>query len=129
MPKKEKLSVTEKANKDAILNAMKVAGINSATVSYSGSGDSGDTEDTTFSPEGKEDQITVGIVSNDGKTTVKTLKTAIIDYAMMAVDARHGGWENNDGGHGEITFDAKKGVISIEHNDYVVETVTNGYTL
>ena len=50
------------------------------------------------------------------------LDIALSDYAMEAVYQHHRGWENNEGGYGEVIFDCEAGTVRIEHFDYFVES-------
>lgn len=130
MPKKkEKLDPIDQAHKESIFVVLKNAGVKSAVVSYSGSGDSGDAESVTYDPDGTYENITVPIADNDEPPIVKSLDEALIDYAMHLIEDRHGGWENNDGGSGEVTFDVKKGSIHIEHHDYYTESTVSEHSL
>lgn len=71
-------------------------GIKSITFYYSGSGDDGCIDEVCPQPE----NIEVG--------NVKALEELVFDLLP-------GGWENNEGSQGDITFDLITGEISINH--------------
>ena len=47
----------------------------------------------------------------------------VCDVAMSYVSDRHGGWENNEGGFGEVTLTATSVVVN--HSDNIIETVNS----
>jgi len=46
-----------------------------------------------------------------------------------AVSDQHGGWENNEGAEGTVTFDVKEGTLLVEHGSYVMETVWDSHSI
>lgn len=123
-------------NKTLLLEALKRAGAIQATVNYHGGGDEGLCNDAEArTPEGKVVDLSETTVVfrkqhhlNDGQWTTTMVKheqplgCALSDYAMEAVDRYHGGWENGEGGCGEVFFDCEHNTINIKHNNYVIET-------
>jgi hypothetical protein len=76
-------------------------------------------------------------VKLDGRTTLNlrgesftyaTLHEALEDFAWVVLDVYHGGFENNEGGYGSITFDVRKGAVTLDHNDRIIE-VRSGSTI
>lgn len=51
------------------------------------------------------------------------LSEIMCDVAMEYVCDRHGGWENNEGGFGEVTITAT--AVIVDHSDYITETVNS----
>ena len=53
------------------------------------------------------------------------------EFAYSLIEVRHGGWENNDGGRGEIKICAKPGAesVTLEHADYYREEHLSEYTI
>ena len=112
-------------NKDRLFDGLMAAGITHVTVTFDGSGDSGQIE---------------SIEAWSGKTAVEFPATEI-DYAALTWDDpeveirqlsledvveqltydflsdTHGGWENNDGAWGAFCFDASARCIHLEFNE------------
>ena len=132
-------------NKRVIMEAMKRLGITQAVVTYDGEGDSGGIEDVQI--EGGEDAAdeTLRLVrvvgsyrfDNDcGAEYITQLfeglesdfEDAISGFADDLIDhAGHGGYENNEGGYGEVTIvapddDNPEGLITVDHNDRIITT-------
>ncbi len=123
-------------NKTQLLDALKRAGAVRATVSYHGGGDEGCADGAgAFSGDGASVDLAGTVLvfrerydhANGQWTTSidqqeEPLDAALCDYAMEAVARHHGGWENNEGGYGEVVFDCEAGTVRLEHNDYIIET-------
>ena len=107
--------------KSLIVNAMKQAGISTAVIEYSGSGDSGNVDDVTFTPE------------VDARVTIEdedvSLNEAVRDFANELIDSEHSGYENDDGGSGTITINAETNLVTWEHLDYYTESDRSEYEL
>lgn len=61
--------------------------------------------------------------------TERMLVEAVYLVMEDAVESRHEGWYNNEGGEGTVTLNVGKGRIEVSHGDYVTETVWNEYTV
>ncbi|WP_298434990.1 DUF6878 family protein [Ottowia sp.] len=130
-------------NKALLLETLKAAGAVHATVSYSGGGDEGSAESveargvdgTPIDLSGSVSQFVEHSHYADGRwqsavaEEERPLDDALLDFAMEAVDAHHGGWENNDGGAGEVIFDCTSGSVRLEHRDYYTESIYTETTL
>ncbi len=130
-------------NKALLLQALKATGAVQATVSYSGSGDEGGAENVEARGADGAPLDLGGSVSQfvehshyaDGRwqsavaDEERPLDDALLDFAMEAVNAHHGGWENNDGGAGEVIFDCTSDSVRLEHKDYYIESVCTETTL
>ena len=119
-------------NKTKIIEALKAAGITSATAEYTGEGDSGNGCDTTLMPAVKDfPKVTVKTASSefiDGKW-----KSSEVEKPMDVDDAirefvddlielhNHSGYENGDGGGGTVTFNVDTDSFTYEHYDNIVE--------
>lgn len=124
-------------NKIAILSALKAADIMKATASYEGGGDSGGVESVYFEPALQGDKtVHLKYVESqwkegEGYSTVVnekdfTFEKALEHFAYDAINrSGHGGWENNEGGRGELTFDVEAGSVKLEHTDYYVSEETS----
>lgn len=127
-------------NKVAILRAMKAHGIPKLQVTYSGAGDSGCVEGVDALDVGKENvpnldaiKVPMATVSSrfaDGqwidevKRKRVSLREAAETFAYDWLEAKHPGWENNDGADGEIVFDREDGKVFLTHNSHYTETDT-----
>lgn len=123
-------------NKEILLDALKHAGAIRAGVAYHGGGDEGTDQGAKASDahnqavdlsstvtlfcerrDHEAGQWKISIAQQDA-----LLDIALSDYAMEAVYQHHRGWENNEGGYGEVIFDCEAGTVRIEHFDYFVES-------
>lgn len=50
------------------------------------------------------------------------------DLLMTFLSSVEGGWENNDGGRGTITWDLRVDTVMIDHSEYVMETVERSHS-
>ncbi|MDD2878320.1 MAG: hypothetical protein PHT60_14090 [Acidiphilium sp.] len=135
--------------KPILFNALKAAGITRVTVNFDGSGDSGQIEsvearDGANNPmELPAETITypsavmepryescsatasgqrfVGYEVHEVEKTAP-LQDVIEEIFWDFIGAKHGGWENNDGGFGECHFNVDEGVIRLEMNERYTET-------
>lgn len=130
----------QKINRDRLFAAMKAAGVHTAIVSYSGSGDSGDFDEPNFykADNGCVDVSNVEVdqtvteyhrskdrTRTENEVTKKVgLSEALLDWSDKAVEALHSGWENNDGASGELTFTVDDEQVALVHNEYYTESNT-----
>ena len=124
----------EKRNLRVLFAAFKAAGIKEATYEYEGRGDSGDYEDMSFYDtdgklieSAKINALQVEVIEwnhclvNEPKAVTKPLEEALRYFCYFVIEeAGHVGWENNDGGGGEITFYVSLGEFNLEHYYNVV---------
>lgn len=126
----------------ALAQALKAAGAVSATLSYSGSGDSGDEANAEVEWADNNELLVTsmnealgditytdiqvqfngqGFVSKTA-TVTSNFESALEVICFQAVNAAgHQGWENNDGGSGEFTVYAS-GYARLEHTDNTTES-------
>lgn len=101
-------------------------GVTSVSVDYSGSGDSGGIDGVVFM---KEDKIfdAMDLYKDAGHTddSPQDLENAVSDLAMGLVEHQHGGWENNNGGGGEVIFDVQNERVEVNHYDWYMEAATS----
>jgi uncharacterized protein DUF6878 len=55
-----------------------------------------------------------------------SLENLVETYTWEVLGAYHGGFENNDGGYGELTIDVDAGTVSLEHNERYVNVHWTG---
>ena len=94
-----------------LFKELRAAGVTLVTVSYNGSGDSGDVEATVLEGGG------------DG---AKAFEERCSDAAMAALEDKHSGWEINEGAFGNVVFDITKGKVRLEHNHRVESSEYEG---
>ena len=122
--KKQKPSDEKLALRDRLLNYLDALGIKRLVVQYSGSGDSGQTDDISTEPEKRN--LLLDELFED---TEKSLKEILDEFTWQAIEEHEGGFYNNEGGYGEVVFDTKNRTVTMEHNNYVQETVYSEYEL
>lgn len=103
---------TFKRELSELLPQLRELGVLSVSTTYYGGGDSGDFNDPTFNPQ--EPVIT---------------DQSLIDRASSAlsnaVSLFFAGWENNEGGNGEVMIDVSSGRVQVNHKQY--DTVTTSF--
>ena len=121
-------------NKTALLNALALAGITHATVSFDGYGDSGQIENVEVR-SGDDDATmpaaTIEIAESvwdqpEPKRSSVTIAAAVESLAYDVLERTHCGWENNDGAYGDVVFDVADGVITLDYNERY--TASENYT-
>jgi hypothetical protein len=107
-------------------------GLDSVRWSYDGSGDSGGIEAVTFVKTPVEDTpggAPEAVMSDtefeaEVKAKLSAEEQALIDESALN-DAVFGlmpsGFENNDGGYGEVVLDVVTGAIQVQHNERYTE--------
>lgn len=111
-------------NKDGLFDALAAAGVTSVSVTFDGSGDSGQIEDVqAYAGDEAADLPEVEIIiaspawGDPGfAAATMTVEQAIEQFAYDFLSSTHGGWEINDGAYGEFVFDVAKRTISLDYN-------------
>lgn len=141
------------ANRDACLAAMAHIGVRVASVEYAGSGDSGDGfEVFAYTDLDRRQQVATPLLSLEvgmlyalrrwemgnpfGRSVVygtevkrMTLEEALELLCDQVIDHfGHSGFENNDGGRGEMSLNSSEG-LTLEHTDYYTESNEYSHTL
>ena len=119
-------------NKDALIPVLRSNGIKYVVIEYNGYGDSGQVEDVavygahcevqpenSYETEGRIDMPDV--IAELPEEKGKKLQTVLEDFGWDTVTAHHGGFENNEGGQGQVLIDVEAGKVRIEHGDNYVE--------
>ena len=112
-------------NKDRLFDGLAAAGITHVTVTFDGSGDSGQIESLgAWCGDKPVDFPTVEIPyaaltwdSPEVEMRNLSLEDVVEQLAYHFLSGTHGGWENNDGAYGEFCFDAAARCIHLEFNE------------
>ena len=128
-------------NRDALLEGLRRAGIAVLVVTYDGYGDSGQFNDwqATLATGGTVD---LGTVATDVCVSIERpfddlttevefmpLTEAIESFCYNTLEFHHDGYESNEGGNGEFTFDVATGIAGLVHNDVVIDHDTTTHEL
>lgn len=128
-----------KLNKPAVLDALKKLKVTSISVSYTGSGDSGQVDSVdAFSKDEKEVSLEgtkVTIVNLSSKFNQKTKKfeekeakqetslgDALREIVYDILEMEYPGWEINDGSSGNLRINVKDKKFKLEHTTYYTES-------
>ena len=123
-------------NKRLLLAALVASGACTANVTYVGIGDSGGIEGVSVEmPEGLifDPSTPVTVFVDEGEYVDRTWRTRVVarearledairDFAEESIERCHSGYENEDGGAGEVIFDCDAKTVRIEHNDYYTDS-------
>ena len=90
-----------------LLARLRVLGVTEVIARYEGYGDSGNVEELALQP--------------DQTDLPDDLETALRDFAWSFAYHLHPGFENNEGGYGELTWDVSADSITLDHADRYVE--------
>jgi hypothetical protein len=112
-------------NKAALFEALAAAGITLVVVSFDGYGDSGQIENVEVKagdtvvpmPEGTIEIAEAMWDQPEPNHTSLSIADAIERLVYDLLNDTHGGWENNDGGYGDFTFDVAERTITLEYNE------------
>jgi len=130
-------------NRTTLISLLKRHGIQQLTVFYSGGGDSGDTDKITATPPealAALENATVSLRQPKGEYQDKRYTyhlteeeqpalDALREFALGWIEHMHCGWENNDGGVGEVTFDVIDNACTLQHTEYYTGSLHHEYTL
>jgi len=132
-----KTSSEIKDHKDLIFDICEREGVKSFTVSFEGSGDSGQIEDVGL--DGKIRKLPVeGAKISEGTRWLNgkgsevfrdanDLEDLITSVCYQVLESACGGWEINDGAYGEFVFDVKKRAVQLDFNERVMESEYKEY--
>ena len=94
----------------ALLTELRALGVTSLEVQYEGYGDSGNIEDVVVTP----DTISLS----------EELRRRVEDFGWDFAYALSPGFENNEGGYGELTWVLATDNIDVSHSNRYIETKT-----
>jgi uncharacterized protein DUF6878 len=102
------------ARRDAIIAAMKTLGVATLSVNYDGEGDQGQVNEM------------FGLDAQNKRVNIDAHLQAIEDFTWDVLQLHHAGFDNNDGGYGELVFNVADGTCELSHYDRVVDSVFSG---
>lgn len=113
------------ANKTALFSTLAKAGITVVTVAFDGQGDSGQIENIeplagdirVPLPSGTIDLAKPVWGKNEIEHSTLSIRDAIETMVYDFLGETHGGWEDNDGAYGEVTFDVEDQTITLAFNE------------
>lgn len=112
--------------------------VESFTVSFDGSGDSGQIEDISLDEKilkKKVDGVKVAngtMYSVNGPETMwdnaETIRDVVEGVCYQVLTDACSGWEINDGSYGEFNFDVKNRKVSLDFNERITDVRSSTYT-
>lgn len=96
-----------------VIERLAALGVDYVALEYYGSGDSGGIEGVTARTAGAG-AVEVNLPAD--------LLDLVREFAYEYLGDEHGGWENNEGGSGEITIDVPGRKMTMHHNENVIST-------
>jgi hypothetical protein len=126
-------------NRTQLMAALHKLGATTVLIEYDGSGDSGDVQTLTVSPDDltplllteqiMQRHVRWGFSSGEPQCIVtesqQSLHEALEDFVCACLEKRHPGWENNDGGSGEFTVNMADDTCLLSHITYYTESFSN----
>jgi hypothetical protein len=111
-------------SKVSVMAALKACGITKVVIRYDGYGDSGGVEECSVEGGQGQESLAMPVQTAivDWPLAEKAIHTAPLrevleTLAMECVAADHDGWENNEGGSGDVTFDPVADTITVSHTE------------
>lgn len=115
---------TRSEDRATVMAALKACGITKVVMRYDGYGDSGGVEECVVEGGQGQESLTTPIQTtlvdwSSGEKTIHavTLRDVLGTLAMQYVAADHAGWENNEGGSGNVAFDPVADTITVSHTE------------
>ncbi|WP_338333697.1 DUF6878 family protein [Acetobacter sp. LMG 32666] len=107
-----------------VMTALKACGITKVVIRYDGYGDSGGVEDCQVEGGQGQESLSVPVqtklvdwLSSEAASHTAPLSEVLETLAMQYVAVEHCGWENNEGGSGDVTFDPVADTITVSHTE------------
>lgn len=125
------------ANKANLLGALAAAGVTSVIVNFDGGGDSGQIESIVAQagdsqidlPDTPVELARTEFHAEEITRVTMPLPEAIEAFCYDVLESKHGGWENNEGGFGEFTFDVAAGTVAFDFNYRIQQSENHYYEL
>lgn len=109
-----------------LLNLLRVMNVTQVEANYSGYGDSGNVDYLATTPP-IDMNFTIHTLPHpwkEGETMNQTLDFALRELFWRLAYDNNPGFENNDGGQGEVVWDVVNDKITLDHSYNVVETIS-----
>lgn len=107
-----------------VMATLKAYGITKVVIRYDGYGDSGGVEECRVEGGQGQESLAMPVQTAivDWSSAEKTiqmvpLRNVLETLAMQYVAVEHSGWENNEGGSGDVTFDPVADTITVSHTE------------
>ncbi|MFT9166454.1 MULTISPECIES: DUF6878 family protein [Acetobacteraceae] len=111
-------------DRTTVMAALKACGITKVVIRYDGYGDSGGVEECRVEGGQGQESLSVPVQTklvdwSSAETTSHTapLREVLETLAMQYVAVEHSGWENNEGGAGNVAFDPIADTITVSHTE------------
>lgn len=118
---------TRTEDRATVMAALKACGITKVVMRYDGYGDSGGVEECVVEGGQGQESLTTPIQTTlvdwpSGEKTIQMLplRDVLETLTMQYVDVEHDGWENNEGGSGDVTFDPVADTITVSHTENLI---------
>lgn len=112
--------------REKLLTKFREIGVSQIEVYYSGYGDSGQLDGINVTPNNPTlDDIEFDSITYPWRPTEgvqRSLNDALQDFVWEEITKRYGGFENNDGGQGELTWDITDNMITLDHSWNIMTT-------
>ena len=123
-------------NKAVLFDALDTASIATVVIEFEGSGDSGQMEkpcartadETIVDLPSQTVELEQVNWSHGLQKEPMAIAEAVEIMAWRLLGDSHCGWENDDGGYGEFTFDVASREITLEYNERYTETTYHEHT-
>lgn len=109
-----------------LLKVLREKNVTKVDCSYSGYGDSGNVDYLQLTPPVDTSEIlgTIPHPWKEGEFMPRTLDNALRDFLWSLAYDNNPGFENNDGGQGEIVWDITADKITLDHSYNITETIS-----
>lgn len=95
-------------------------GVTQVHIDYDGEGDEGSIGDIEYFKGDERAEIVA--ISEPLSEAPETLRDRIVDIAYAVLEMIHGGWEINEGSFGNLRWNTRTNIITIEHSERVIQT-------
>lgn len=112
-------------NKAAVFNALALASITHVVVTFDGYGDSGQIENIEVRNGDNQIAMPDALIEiaeavwgeAEPRLSSVSLAAAVESLVYDVLEQTHGGWENDDGAYGDVTFDVEERTITLDYNE------------
>lgn len=133
----QRASTLNPDNKAVLIAALAAAGITTVIVTFDGGGDSGQIESIVARtgdcdvelPDTLVELARADFHDEEIRRTTAPLPDAIESFCYDVLESKHGGWENNEGGFGEFTFNVAAGTVIFDFNYRIQQSENHYYEL